>query len=401
MPSESFQCTGYTSAHPLGEKMSMNARFLSMFLAAVIAIFVAACGGDNVVIGSASTAARLLPTEYTDEGRPFNSCILSPACSGNPYAPFTAAVSTAPATGAALSGIVRIEVMGYDMRNVELLPASGYQPKLGVFNITGDRTIAWLDLDTTKLPNGPLNVRVSAFNGPSGQPGATEIVAMPARTWNINNAAPPSGSFSAILTSAPPDGATLKGITRLELHGSGIVNAELLPVDGYTPRFGVFNVSADRTLAWLDFDTRSLPDGVANLRINAYNMTQGQPGATEIVAMPARKWNVANGNSGSTPFTARVTMAPVNGEIVSGRTRLEVRGTGIKNVELLPANAYQPKLGTFFVSFGGTFAWIDVDTASLPGGLQDVRISAFNVDAGQPNAREIIAMPARRWDVRH
>jgi hypothetical protein len=307
----------------------------------------------------------------------------------------------APAAGSVLSGIVRIEVTGYEMRNVELLPASGYLPRFGVFNITGDRTIAWLDLDTTKLPNGPLNVRISAFNVPAGQSGALEIVAMPARIWNISNTAPPAATFAATLTSAPADSTTVSGITRLEVRGSGIVNAELLPANGYAPRFGVFNVSADRSLAWLDFDTRSLPDGLANVRISVFNMTQGQPGATEIVAMPPRRWNVVNGNSSATPFTATVTLAPVNGEIVSGRTRLEVRGSGMRNVELLPAGGYMPRFGTFNMDFGGTFAWLEFDTASLPNGIFTARISVFNVASGQPNAREIVAMPARQWDVRH
>lgn len=372
---------------------------LKFFFVIFITVAVAACGnGNNGVEGSES---KLLPTEYTDEGRPYNSCMLNPTCSGNPYAPFTATVSMAPASGAMLSGIVRIEVMGYDMRNVELLPSSSYAPKFGIFNITRDKTIAWLDLDTTKLPNGPISVRVSAFDLTAGQPGAREIVAMPARIWTINNAATPSSSFSALLAFAPANGATVKGITRLELHGNGIVNAELLPANGYAPRYGVFNVSSDRTVAWLDFDSRSLPDGPINVRISAYNVTQGQPGASEIVSMPARTWNIANGNSASAPFTATVTLAPVHGEVVSGRTRLEVRGSGIKNVELLPVNGYAPKLGTFFVDFGGAFAWLDFDSSTLPNGILNVRISAFDVAAGQPNGHEIIVMPARQWNLEH
>ena len=382
--------------------------FFAAALAASLAASLVACGGGSGSAtasegtgSSGSSGAVLLPTGYTSEGRTYNTCILSPGCSGNPYAPFNAAVSMAPAAGATLSGIVRIEVRGYDMQNVELLPASGYTPRLGVFNITGDRTIAWLDLDTTKLPNGPLNVRISAFNVPAGQPGAAEIVAMPARTWNISNATPPATTFTATVTSAPAEGATVSGITHLELHGSGIANAELLPANGYTPRLGVFNVSADRTMAWLDFDTRSLPDGVTAVRISAYNTAEGQPDATEIVAMPARQWNFANGNANPDPFTATATIAPVHGETISGRVRLEVRGSGLKNVELLPADSYTPRLGIFNVDFGGTFAWLEFDASALPNGILNARISAFDVAAGQPNAREIIAMPARQWNVQH
>lgn len=372
---------------------------LEIAAAALAAMLLAACGGGSPDMGaatSATPATQLRPTVWTSEGRSFNSCSLSPACSGNPYAPFFASATVAPPNGATLSGIVRLEVRGNEMANVELLPGSGYLPRYGVFRITGDRTVAWMDLDTTRLPNGPVSMRVSAFNVPAGQPGA-EIVAMQTRTWTINNAAPPATSFTAAVVQAPADGAVVSGITRLELRGSGIANAELLPATGYTPRLATFNVSADRTMAWVDLDTRTLQDGVRDLRISAYNVTEGQAGATEIIAMLARRWTVSNGTG---PFLASVTMAPVNGEIVSGRVRLEVRGSGMMNVELLPASGYTPRLGVFNVDFNGSFAWLEFDTASVPGGLRNVRISAFDVAAGQPNAREIIAMPERQWDLR-
>jgi len=360
-------------------------------------MLLAACGGG----GSAdfemdsSQTTRLRPTVITSEGRLLSSCSESPECSGNPFAPFFAASTVAPADGTTISGVVRLEVRGNNMANVELLPGSGYLPRYGVFRISGDTTVAWMDLDTTRLPNGPVNMRVSAFDVAAGQPGAREIVAMQTRTWNINNAAPASPGFTATVTSAPANGAVVSGITRLEIRGSGIVNAELLPATGYTPRLATFNVSADRTMAWVDLDTRSLPDGVRDVRISAYNVTEGQAGASEIVAMPARRWTVANGSG---PFTATVTMAPPHGEIIRGRVLLEVRGSGMKNVELLPANGYTPRLGVFNVDSPGNFAWLEVDTASLPGG--SVRISAFDVAAGQPNAREIVVMPVRQWHVR-
>ena len=358
-------------------------------------VLLGACGGGDTA--DTGTTSRLLPTVYTSEGRPLNSCSLDPRCSGVPTAPFFANVSMAPVNGATLSGVVRLEVQGNQMANVELLPASGYLPRRGVFNITGDRTFAWLDLDTTQLPNGPLSVRISAFNVAAGQPGATEITAMPARTWNISNTSSPSTAFTATVTSAPANGAVVSGITRLEVHGSGMANVELLPAAGYAPTLGVFNVSADRTVAWLNFDSRSLPDGARDVRISAFNVMQGQPGAREIIAMPARRWNLNNGF----PFTASVTIAPIYGEIVSGITRLEVRGSGIQNVELLPSAGYTPVLGMFNVSGDRTFAWLDFDTTTQPNGLFVARISAFNVAAGQPGAREIIAMPIRQWVLRH
>jgi hypothetical protein len=360
-------------------------------------MLLAACGGGGSAdfgVDSSQTT-RLRPTVITSEGRSLNSCSESPECSGNPYAPFFAASTVAPPDGVTISGVVRLEVRGNKMANVELLPGSGYLPRYGVFRISGDTTVAWMDLDTTRLPNGPISMRVSAFDVAAGQPGAREIVAMQTRTWNINNAASPSPGFTAAVTSAPADGVVVSGITRLEIRGSGIANAELLPATGYTPRLAAFNVSADRTMAWVDLDTRSLPDGVRDVRISAYNVTEGQAGASEVIAMPARRWTVANGTG---PFTATATMAPPHGEIISGRVLLEVRGNGMKNMELLPADSYTPRLGAFNISANGSFAWLEVDTASLPGGA--VRISAFDVDAGQPNAREIVAMPARQWQVR-
>jgi hypothetical protein len=369
--------------------------------AAGLVMLLGACGGGgNSDVGPTT---RLLPTVFTPEGRLLNSCSLDPLCSGVPTAPFFANVSMAPASGATLSGFVRLEVSGNDMANVELLPANGYTPRLGVFNLTGDKTRAWMDLDTTRLPNGPLAMRISAFNVPAGQPGAVEVIAMPARTWNISNAGAPTAAFTATTTLAPPNDAVVSGITRLEVRGSGIANAELLPAIGYAPRLAIFNVSADRTLAWLDFDTRSIPDGVRDVRISAYNMTEGQLDAREIIAMPARRWDFRNGSAPppGAPFSASVTMAPANGAIVSGITRLEVRGSGIQNVELLPANGYTPVLGVFTVTFDRTFAWLDFDTTALPNGVLSARISAFNVTAGQPGAIEIIAMPVRQWDLRH
>ncbi|WP_292931518.1 hypothetical protein [Noviherbaspirillum sp.] len=382
---------------------SLTRRFQAISIIGLLMLITACGGGGDSSTANSGSVTRLLPTIWTSEGRAVNSCVLSPSCSGNPYAPFFAAVSMAPANGATLSGVVRLEVQGNEMANIELLPANGYTPRLGVFNITGDRTFAWLDLDTTTVPNGPLSLRISAFNVPAGQPGANEIVAMPARTWTINNPSVPPTAFAATLTSAPADNAIVSGFTRLEVHGSGIANAELLPASGYAPRFAVFNVSADKTIAWLDFDSRSLPDGVTDVRISAFNVREGQPNATEIIAMPVRRWDLRNGTAPppATPFVASVTIAPPHGAIVSGRTRLEVRGSGIRNVELLPATGYTPLLGTFNVSFDQTFAWLDLDTTTLPNGILEARISAFNVPAGQPGAVEIIAMPTRQWDLRH
>ena len=101
--------------------------------------------------------------------------------------PFIANVTIAPADGATLSGTVTLEVRGSSLENVELLPPSGYSPRLGVFTVTADKTSARLDFDSRTLPNGTLLARISAFNMPAGSSGASEIVAMQTRTWLLRN----------------------------------------------------------------------------------------------------------------------------------------------------------------------------------------------------------------------
>lgn len=353
-----------------------------------LSILLAACGGSGNE--SPSTEAS---------GNPATTRLL-------PYPPYIVGdVKVAPADGATISGFVRIEVQGYRMGNVELLPPTGYNPKYGVFNVYDGYEFnpeqAWLDLDTTKLPNGPITVRISGFEAPSGQPGR-ELVIMAPRTWNVNNPSP-LAPLSATVASAPANGATISGTTRLEVRGTGLANVELLPASGYAPKLGVFNVSPDRTYAWLDFDSRSVADGIKGVRISAFNVTQGQSNATEVVAMPARQWNVQNGSAPppAVPFTAMVTAAPAHGSTVTGMVHLEVRGSGLANIELLPANGYTPKLGTFSTSVDKTRAWLDFDPKVLPIGVNEVRISAFSKPAGQPNAQEIAAMPARQWNIRY
>ncbi|MEC4717818.1 DUF4214 domain-containing protein [Noviherbaspirillum sp. CPCC 100848] len=320
-----------------------------------------------------------------------------------PNPPVTAGVTMAPDNGATVSGTVRLEIRGSGIANAELLPPNGYAPRLGVFSISPDRTLAWLDFDTTTLPNGAADLRISAFNVAAGQPDAVEVIAMPARRWQVSNAGTAPAVFNATLAAAPANGASIAGVTRLEVRGSGIGNVELLPATGYTPRLGVFNVTADRSYAWLDFDTRALPNGPLDVRISAFNVAAGQPGAVEIVPMDPRRWNISNGSTAPVPvpFTANLTVAPPGGAVLTGVTRLEVTGSGLANVELLPATGYAPRLGVFNVSSDGTRAWLDFDTRGLPNGPLEARISAFNVGAGQPGAQEIVAMPARTWQLQH
>jgi hypothetical protein len=325
---------------------------------------------------------------------------LTPAQAAAPT--FSAQVSAAPANGASLSGDVRLEVRGSNLQNVELLPASGYTPRLGVFNISPDKTFAWLDLDTKLLAisTTAATVRISAFNVPAGQPGASEIVAMPPRTWSVTNAQPPTGALTAGVVAAPSNNAAVQGIVHLEVFGNRIKNVELLPATGYLPRFGTFNVSADGSTASLDFDSRSLPDGMRDVRISAFSTLPGQPvNVAEYVAMPARRWIFNNGSTSA--FTVSGTTAPLHGETISGVVRLEIRGNGIQNAELLPPAGYSPKLGVFNVTSDRTYAWLDLNTQLFPNGPLDARISVFNVPAGQPGAQEIVAVPARQWNILH
>lgn len=205
--------------------------------------------------------------------------------------PFAATVTVAPPDGTTLSGFVKLEVRGSGLGNVELLPADAYLPIWAAFTLSDDRTIASLDLDTRILPNGPIRLRISAFNRPAGDPTASEIIAMPARTWNINNAA---SSFTAAVANAPADGATISGVVTLEVRGSGMANVELLPPNSYTPRLGVFTLSDNGTVARFNFDTRFLPNGPIQLRISAFDKPAGDPSSGEVVAMPPRTWIVSN-----------------------------------------------------------------------------------------------------------
>jgi hypothetical protein len=358
----------------------------------------AACGGGGDAASSANDPALVTaPTVYTSDGRPTQSCAWVPACSSNPHAPFAVTGAqyntTLPPDGAILSGFVRFQVGGLAMENVELLPATGYDPKVGVFGLSGDKTNAWLDFDTMSLPNGPVRLRISAFNAPAGQPDAVERQAMPSRLFYIDNPAP-RAALTASLAAAPANGAVLSRTTRLEVRGTGLANVELLPGQGYKPSYGQFNVSPDRTRAWLDFDPRTLPDGARDMRISAFNVTAGQPGAREVVAMAPRRWQMATNSTSA--FTSGATSAPVHGANVRGIVVLEVRGTGMRNVELLPSSGYAPKHGQFRITNNGTFAYLNFDTRDLPNGPITVRIAAFNAPAGQAG-REITAMPSRQW----
>lgn len=137
--------------------------------------------------------------------------------------------------------------------------------------------------------------------------------------------------------------------------------------------FEAFGLSRDKFVGWLDFDTRTLPNGPVTIRTSAFNVPAGQPGAIDWVAMSPRTW-IINNSAMPPGFTANLASAPSDGAIVSGTVRIELRGTGIANAELLPASGYTPRHSQFNVSADKTYAWIDFDTRALPGGPADQRL---------------------------
>lgn len=75
-----------------------------------------------------------------------------------------------------------------------------------------------------------------------------------------------------------------------------MANVELLPPNAYTPRYGIFAVSPDGTVATFAVDTRKMPNGeMFPVRIAAFDKPAGAPGAIETTAMPMRRWIVRNG----------------------------------------------------------------------------------------------------------
>lgn len=98
-----------------------------------------------------------------------------------------AKATVAPLDGATISGVVRLQVVGWNMRNVELLPDTGYQPVYVRFIVTPDGRFAYADFDTRTVPNGALNVRISAFNRFISDPNEREFVVLRSQTWFVLN----------------------------------------------------------------------------------------------------------------------------------------------------------------------------------------------------------------------
>lgn len=209
------------------------------------------------------------------------------------------------------------------------------------------------------------------------------------------NPPPEQAPFSAAVVTAPADGATIANTIRLEVRGNGMENVELVPASGYTPIYGVFSVSNDKTYAWLDLDPQSLPEGSLAMRILAWNASARSVNAQEIAAMPARNWIIQP--VPEVLFAAELSQAPASGETIQGEIMMEVRGSGIENVELLPESGYSPILARFNISPDKTVASLNFDTRHLPNRRLRARISAFNTPPGNPGSTEIVVMPPRDW----
>ncbi|HJV79931.1 DUF4214 domain-containing protein, partial [Noviherbaspirillum sp.] len=201
----------------------------------------------------------------------------------------------------------------------------------------------------------------------------------------------PSAPFSAVLGLAPVEGAIISAPVRLEVHGSAIGNVELLPAMGQMPIYARFNVSADGTSAWLDLDPRTLPAATLPFRLVAWNVPPGDAGQA-IEVMPPRSWAIQHVVP-PPPLAVTLVKASPDGATLSGVVEIEVQGTGMENVELLPESGYTPVLARFAVSADKTVARLSFDTRNLPNALFRVRISAFDVAPGNFGATELVAMP--------
>jgi len=111
----------------------------------------------------------------------------SPAPPPPPPPPFSASLTTAPTDGATISGTVNFQIDGQGIKNAELLPATGYTPSYGTFTLSNNGAHGDFNWNTTNVANGPISVRISAFDQAAGVSPANEIVAMASRTYNVNN----------------------------------------------------------------------------------------------------------------------------------------------------------------------------------------------------------------------
>jgi hypothetical protein len=171
----------------------------------------------------------------------------------------------------------------------------------------------------------------------------------------------PSPNFSAALSIAPGDNSTLSQTVRLEVRGQGLSNVELLPATGYSPLYGRFVISPDRSTATLEFNTSGLTDGTYQFRISAFDSPAGVTATREIIAMPTRTWRIQNpGTSFPTPLPGLFS-----GEVTPCDTRIRQiigqRGLPTRNQRTSSSNGahlfYSYPSQAYSVSFFWGTAW--------------------------------------------
>lgn len=162
----------------------------------VLSISVAACGGGGGGSKEGGVASdRVTDANGSSGGSPSEEGAMPPSSgpsdNGANESDFNATATVAPAEGAVLSDLVRLEVEGRGMENVELLPAEGGRP-YALFHVADDKSRAWVDFDTRTVVNGEVHVVINAYDKPPRTDGASVKSAMPPRSWTIQNASVPS-----------------------------------------------------------------------------------------------------------------------------------------------------------------------------------------------------------------
>lgn len=261
--------------------------------------------GSGTATGTGTSSGAATPPTGTGTGATGNSgsgtdggtgaspgTTTPPPTTTPPSAAFAAAAAEAPPDGASISGVLRINIAGSGIGNVELLPPTGYAPLYMRGTVEGDGSSAFVDFNTALFPNGPIQVRIAAFNQAPGA-GGSEITAMSVRTWNINN-----GGFAATLVAAPPNNAFLGSDACCGLNsfnfivtGEGMRNVELVSANNEAIRYGTFTVAADGRSANLDWNYYTFRYGTYDLKIVAWDVPAGQAG-NKIEVMAPRHYLV-------------------------------------------------------------------------------------------------------------
>lgn len=154
------------------------------------------------------------------------------------------------------------------------------------------------------------------------------------------------------------------------------------------------------------------PDGVSSTLCGAASTATANPSASggstpsssnpfaTGTNSPGAATPGSSGPSTAPALAAHVTAAPADGSdgsIICAFPRIEVAGTGMKNVELVPEAALSPVIARFTVSADGTLATLPFDALPKSTTLR-VRIVAYDSLPGQPG-QMVVAMEARTWNI--